>query len=158
MEIVDSLIHGRWIVPVVPQGQILENHTLVINGTKIKDIIPTNEIIGRYQAHHETHCSEHLLIPGFINAHTHAAMSLFRGIADDIPLKSWLEKHIWPLEEKYVDEDFVFDGTRLAIAEMIRSGTTCFADMYFYPESSAEVIAEAGYRARLGMVISDFAT
>jgi len=155
MEIVDSLIHGRWIVPVIPFGQILENHTLVVNGSKIRAIIPTNEVIGRYQAHHETHLDDHLIIPGFINAHTHASMSLLRGIADDLPLKSWLEKHIWPLEKQFVEEEFVSDGTRLAIAEMILSGTTCFADMYFYPENSAEVVTEAGIRARIGMIISD---
>ena len=158
MEIVDSLIHGRWIVPVVPRGQILEDHTIVVNGSKIKDIIPTNEIIGRYQAHHETHLHDHLILPGFINAHTHSPMTLLRGLDDELSLKNWLENHIWPLEKKYVDEDFVTDGTRLAISEMIRSGTTCFADMYFYPESSAEVVSEAGIRARFGLVISDSAT
>ena len=92
MEIVDSLIHGRWIVPVVPYGRILEDHSIVVKGSKIKEIIPTNEIIGRYQAHHETHLNDHLLIPGLINAHTHSAMSLFRGIADDLPLRSWLAR------------------------------------------------------------------
>ena len=155
MEIVDSLIHGKWIVPVVPSGKILENHTLVIRGSKIREIIPTNEVVGRYQAHHESDLKEHLIIPGFINSHIHSSMSLFRGIADDLPLKSWLEKHIWPLEKQFVDESFVSDGTRLAICEMIRSGTTCFADMYLYPESAAEVVTESGIRARLGMVISD---
>ncbi|MFT5520203.1 MAG: 5-methylthioadenosine/S-adenosylhomocysteine deaminase [Enterobacterales bacterium] len=158
MEIVDSLIHGKWIVPVVPSGKILENHTLVIRGSKIREIIPTNEVVGRYQAHHESDLKEHLIIPGFINSHIHSSMSLFRGIADDLPLKSWLEKHIWPLEKQFVDESFVSDGTRLAICEMIRSGTTCFADMYLYPESAAEVVTESGIRARLGMVISDYET
>jgi len=158
MEIVDSLIHGRWIVPVVPRGQILENHSIIIKGSKIKDIIPTSEIIGRFQAHHETTLDDHLIIPGFINTHTHSAMSLLRGIADDLPLKSWLEKHIWPLEQTNVNENFIFDGSRLAIAEMIRSGTTCFADMYFFPESTAEAVAEAGIRARIGMIVTDFAT
>ncbi len=158
MEIVDSLIHGRWIVPVIPRGQILENHSIIVKGSKILDIIPTNELIGRFQAHHETTLDDHLLIPGLINTHTHAAMSLFRGIADDIPLKSWLEKHIWPLEHRHINENFVFDGTQLAIAEMIRSGTTCFADMYFYPESVAEAAIEAGIRARIGMIVTDFST
>jgi len=158
MELVDSLIHGRWIVPVVPRGQVLENHTIIVNGSKIQNIIPSNEIIGRFQAHHEAHLDDHLIIPGLINTHTHAAMSLFRGIADDIPLKSWLEKHIWPLERSCVDENFVYDGSLLAIAEMLRSGTTCFADMYFYPDSTAEAVVEAGIRARLGMIISDFPT
>jgi len=158
MEIVDSLIHGRWIVPVVPHGQILEHHTIVVNGSKIREIIPTNEVMGRYQAHHETLLDEHLIIPGFVNTHCHSPMSLLRGIADDLPLKSWLEKHIWPLEHEFVDEDFVADGSRLAVCEMIRSGTTCFADMYFYPENTAEVAAEAGIRAKIGMIISDFPT
>ncbi|MCP3673508.1 MAG: TRZ/ATZ family hydrolase [Gammaproteobacteria bacterium] len=156
MKLVDSLIHGRWIVPVVPHGQILENHSIVINSSKIIEIIPTNEVIGRYQAHHETNLKEHLVLPGLINAHTHAAMSLLRGIADDLPLKSWLEKHIWPLEGQFVGEEFVRDGTLLAVSEMILSGTTCYADMYFYPGNSAEVISEAGIRARIGLIISDF--
>jgi len=155
MEVVDSLIHGRWIVPVVPHGRILENHSIVINGSKIKDIIPTNEVVGRYQAHHESDLGDHLIIPGFVNTHTHAAMSLFRGLDDDKPLKSWLEKHIWPLENQFVDAEFVADGTRLAISEMIRSGTTCFADMYFFPDSSAEIVSESGIRAQLGIIISD---
>jgi len=155
VETVDSLIHGKWIAPVVPSGQILENHTLVINGSKIREIIPTNEVIGRYQAHQQSNLNDHLLLPGFINAHSHSAMSLFRGIADDMPLKSWLEKHIWPLEKQHVNESFVADGTRLAICEMLRSGTTCFADMYFFPESAAEAVTESGIRTRLGIVISD---
>jgi 5-methylthioadenosine/S-adenosylhomocysteine deaminase len=158
VEIVDSLIHGKWIVPVVPSGKVLENHTLVIRGSKIREIIPTHEVVGRYQAHHESDLREHLVIPGFINSHIHSSMSLFRGIADDLPLKSWLEKHIWPLEKQFVDETFVSDGTRLAICEMIRSGTTCFADMYFYPESAADVVTESGIRARLGIVIRDYET
>lgn len=158
MEIVDSLIHGKWIVPVVPQGQILENHSIIVNNSKIRDIIPTNEVIGRYQAHHETRLDDHILLPGLINAHTHSPMSLLRGIADDIPLKSWLEKHIWPLENRFVDENFVYDGTHLAIAEMIRSGTTCFTDMYFFAENTADIVSETGIRARLGIIITDFAT
>ncbi len=158
MEKVDSLIHGRWVVPVVPSGQILENHCVVINGSKIIDIIPSNEVLGLYQALHESHLGDHLILPGFVNAHCHAAMSLFRGIADDLELKTWLEQHIWPLERKFVDEDFVEDGTNLAIAEMIRSGTTCFVDMYHFPQAAARAVREAGIRARIGLVISDSAT
>ena len=158
MENVDSIIHGRWIVPVIPHGQVLNNHSIIISDSKIKEILPTNEVVGRYQATHEHSFTKHMIIPGLINAHAHAAMNLLRGIADDLPLETWLNDHIWPLENKFVDESFVEDGTRLAISEMIRSGTTCFSDMYFFPESAAEAIIDSGIRARLGMMVIDFPT
>jgi 5-methylthioadenosine/S-adenosylhomocysteine deaminase len=100
--------------------------------------------------------ADHALIPGLINAHTHAAMNLFKGLADDLPLMDWLNKHIWPAEQKWVGEEFVADGTRLAIAEMIRGGTTCFNDMYFFPDITAQVSAAAGMRASIGMIVIDF--
>ena len=158
MQTVDSLIHARWVVPIIPRERLLENHSVVIDKGRIVDILPTLEVMGRYQANHESHLDEHVLLPGFINAHTHAAMSLLRGIADDLPLKTWLEKHIWPLERQWALDDFVYDGTRLAIAEMLKSGTTCFADMYFFPEAAAEAVHESGIRARLGTVIIEFPT
>lgn len=134
-----TLLQARWIVPVEPENTLLENHTLVINEDKIEDILPTDVAITKYAASKVIDLSEHVLIPGLINTHTHAAMSLFRGLADDLPLMQWLNEHIWPAEGRWVDEEFVRDGTRLAIAEMIASGTTCFNDMYFFPDQTADV-------------------
>jgi 5-methylthioadenosine/S-adenosylhomocysteine deaminase len=100
----------------------------------------------------------HVLIPGLVNAHTHAAMSLFRGLADDLPLMTWLNEHVWPAEGRWVHEEFVADGTRLALAEMLRGGTTCFNDMYFFPDVTARVVNQTGMRAVIGLIIIDFPT
>lgn len=153
-----TLLQARWIVPVEPENTLLENHTLVINEDKIEDILPTDVAITKYAASKVIDLSEHVLIPGLINTHTHAAMSLFRGLADDLPLMQWLNEHIWPAEGRWVDEEFVRDGTRLAIAEMIASGTTCFNDMYFFPDQTADVAIEAGIRACVGLILIDFPT
>ena len=135
VETVDSLIHARWIVPVEDSNseRILAHHSIAINDGKIVDILDSELARKRYRATDVTELSEHIVIPGLINAHTHAAMSLFRGMADDLTLKDWLSHHIWPAEEKWVDEQFVWDGSMLAFAEMLRGGTTCFSDMYFFP-------------------------
>ncbi len=130
---VELLIHARWIIPVEPQSVTYENHALVINKGRIIDLLPSPEAEQKYQANTVEQRDNHALIPGLINSHTHASMSLMRGIADDLPLQDWLQNHIWPLEKKWVSEAFVKDGTDLAIAEMIRGGTTCFNDMYFFP-------------------------
>ncbi len=158
MKPIDTLISARWIIPVNADDSVLENHSLVINEGKILDICPTETVQAHYQAS-ETHLlTQHALIPGLINTHTHTAMSLFRGLADDLPLMEWLEQHIWPAEAKWVKEAFVRDGTQLAIAEMIRGGTTCFNDMYFFPDITAQVADEAGIRATVGMIVIDFPT
>ncbi len=153
---VDTLIHARWIIPVEPDNLVLENHSLVIKEGKIIDLLPQNEAKNRYQPKQVENLDQHALIPGLINAHTHAAMSLMRGIADDLPLMSWLNDHIWPLEHKWVSEAFVHDGSELAIAEMIRGGITCFNDMYFFPEVTARVARKAKIRACIGMIVIDF--
>ncbi len=155
---VDTLIHARWIIPVEPHEVILEHHTLVIHQGHILDILPQAQAQQQYQAISQEHLTTHALIPGFINAHTHLAMTLFRGIADDLPLMEWLEKHIWPLEAKWVNEAFVRDGTDLAIAEMLRGGTTCFNDMYFFPEITAHQAILHGIRANTGLILIDFPT
>ncbi len=110
----------------------------------------------RYQAESRTALPAHALIPGLVNAHTHAAMTLFRGLADDLPLMRWLNDHIWPAEQKWVSDTFVRDGTRLAVAEMIRGGTTCFNDMYFYPDEAAREASAAGMRVVVGLIVLDF--
>jgi len=153
---VDTLIHARWIIPIVPHNQVLEHHSLAIHGGHILAVLPTVEANHEFQPATEHHLSTHALIPGLINTHTHAAMSLLRGLADDMPLMTWLHDHIWPAEERWVSEEFVADGTRLAIAEMLRGGITCFNDMYFFPDVTGRVTAAAGMRAVLGLILIDF--
>ena len=155
---IDSLIHARWIIPVVPEGQILEHHSLAIDKDKIIDLLPTSEAKPKYQASNEFTLTSHALLPGLINAHTHGAMNLFRGLADDLPLMDWLTNHIWPAEQKWISPEFVRDGTQLAVAEMIRGGITCFNDMYFFPDATADVATEYGVRAGIGLILIDFPT
>lgn len=152
---IDTLIDARWIIPVNPDGMVLEHHSVVIHEGRIHDIIPTDKT-DKYQAGSRHTLASHALIPGLINTHTHASMSLLRGLADDLPLMTWLNNHIWPAEQKWVNEDFVADGTRLAVAEMLRGGVTCFNDMYFYPDVTARVCADAGMRAMIGLIMIDF--
>ena len=158
MKNIDLLVHARWIIPVVEHNPVLENHCLVIHEGRIIDLLPSEEATAKYHAQIEHQYSNHALIPGLINAHTHAAMTLLRGLADDLPLMDWLNNHIWPAEGRWVSEEFIHDGTQLAIAEMLRSGTTCFNDMYFFPNVTARVAANAGIRACIGMIVIDFPT
>ncbi len=155
---IDTIIHARWIVPVQPEGAVYDNHAIAIHENKILEILPSATATGKYTANEDIHLDRHVLIPGLINAHTHAAMSLFRGLADDLHLMDWLENHIWPAEARWVNPEFVRDGTRLAIAEMLRGGTTCFNDMYFFPDQAAHVAHESGIRACLGLIVIDFPT
>ncbi|GGZ99219.1 N-ethylammeline chlorohydrolase [Arenicella chitinivorans] len=155
---VKSIIAARWVIPVQPRQQVLENHALVIENGRITDILPTKDIRSKYPDTPVTEHNTHALIPGFINAHTHAAMSLFRGMADDVPLMDWLNNHIWPAETKWVGQEFVRDGVELAIAEMLLGGTTCFNDMYFFPNIVAHIAQEMGIRAFVGLIVMDFPT
>ena len=157
MQKVHTLINARWIIPVEPPGY-LEHHSLIIDHGAILDILPTAVALSRYQADETVDLPTHALIPGLINAHTHAAMCLFRGLADDLPLMDWLQHHIWPAEARWVNAEFVRDGSRLAMAEMLKNGTTCFSDMYFFPEETALVARAAGMRAVLGLIMLDFPT
>ncbi len=158
MQAVDTLIHSRWLVPVVPTGVVLEHHAIAVRDGRIVDILPSIEARASYHAEHEHELVEHLLIPGLINAHTHAAMSLMRGLADDLPLMSWLNDHIWPAEGQHVGPEFVREGSRLAMAEMLRSGTTCFNEMYFFPDVVAQEVERTGMRAQVGLILIDFPT
>jgi len=155
---IDTLLHARWILPVSEGDPCLDNHSIAIHEDSIVEILPTETARESYQAAVELDYAQHVLIPGLINAHTHAAMSLFRGLSDDISLMDWLQNHIWPAESKWVNEDFVQCGTELAIAEMLRSGTTCFNDMYFFPDITARVAKNAGMRAVVGLIVIDFPT
>ena len=155
---VDLLIQARWVIPVEPESVIHENYSLVIDDGKIIDLLSNDEALTKYQPHSLEKLDQHVLIPGMINCHTHAAMALLSGIADDLPLMDWLQNHIWPAEQKWVSEAFVRDGTDLAIAEMLRGGTTCFNDMYFFPEIAAQQAAAHGIRANIGLIVFDFPT
>lgn len=158
MDTVDTLIAARWVIPVEPDALVLAHHTVAVRAGRIVAVLPTAEARRRYSCTEVVDLAEHALIPGFVNAHTHAAMTLFRGLADDRPLAEWLHEHIWPAEGRWVNEEFVRDGTRLAIAEMLKSGTTCFNDMYFFANETAHVCIEAGMRAVVGLIVLDFPT
>ncbi len=153
---IDTLIHAGWIVPVEPENIVLEKHAIAIHEGKILELLPSDQAAEKYDAETTHQLDNHLLIPGLINAHTHAAMNLFRGLSDDLPLMTWLNDHIWPAEQEIMSDRFVRDGTRHAIAEMIRCGTTCFNDMYFFPDQVAHVATVAGIRAMVGMIVIDF--
>lgn len=152
MQHVDTLIRAGWIITVDSQFRILKDHTLAILDGRIHAISSDHR---PFTASQYLDLSQHILMPGLINAHGHAAMSLFRGLMDDKPLMEWLQHYIWPAEQQYVDPQFVADGTQLAIAEMLRSGTTTFSDMYFFPEIVAKTAAQAGIRAQLSFPVFD---
>ncbi|BAU57242.1 S-adenosylhomocysteine deaminase [Halorhodospira halochloris] len=153
MERVDSLIHARWVIPVEPEGAVLENFGVAIEAGRIVDLAPSAELNSRYTSGQVRNLDQHALIPGLINSHTHAAMTLLRGLADDLPLMTWLTEHIWPAEQRWVGEEFVRAGSTLAIGEMLRGGVTCFNDMYFFPEQTAQAAKDAGMRAVIGMIV-----
>lgn len=153
---VDLLISARWIIPIIPQGKIFENCTVIVNKGNILALLPTIEANRNYIGREHIELNQHALLPGLINAHGHSAMTLLRGFADDLPLQTWLEKHIWPAETQWVNSDFVRDGTELAIAEMIRSGTSCFSDMYFFPDTVAETANQVGIRSQIAFPVFDF--
>ena len=155
---VDWLIHARWIIPVEPTGTVLEHHALAVDGGRIVALLPSAEAGARFEPLREQRLDNHVLTPGLINAHGHAAMTLFRGLADDKPLMVWLEQHIWPAEGRWVDAAFVRDGTELAIAEMLRGGTTLFSDMYFFPDACGHAAQDAGIRAQLCFPVLEMPT
>lgn len=153
MNPVDLIVDAQWIVPVEPPGAVLQAHSIAVTAGEIVAIGPTAAIASKYAADARVSLDEHVLVPGFINLHTHAAMTLMRGLADDKPLMEWLRNYIWPVETQLVSHEFVYDGTLLACAEMLRGGVTCFSDMYFYPEAVAEAALEARMRAAPGMIV-----
>ena len=157
METVDTLIVPDWLIPVVPEGQVWQGHALGITGERISGIWPP-DALGTVEAGEVIELPGHALLPGLINCHGHAAMSLLRGYADDLPLEPWLEQRIWPLESEFLSEEFVRDGVNLALLEMIRSGTTCYSDMYFFPNIAARCCLQAGMRCQLSFPILDFAS
>ncbi len=158
MKEVETLLHARWVIPVIPRNAVYENYSIAIDQGKILAILPTTSAKNHYESENTLLLNNHVLLPGLVNAHTHSAMVLFRGLADDLALMEWLEKTIWPAERAFVNPEFVRDGLKLAMAEMLSSGTTCFNDHYFLPEVTANTIAEVGMRARVGLVVMSVPT
>ena len=151
-----TVIEPRWVIPVIPAATVLADHAVVIEGERISAVLPLADALARHPDATRIQLPEQVLIPGLVNLHTHAAMSLMRGIADDLALMDWLQNHIWPAESRMVSDSFVYDGTLLACAEMLRGGVTCFNDMYFFPEAAARAVLQAGMRAALGIITVEF--
>jgi 5-methylthioadenosine/S-adenosylhomocysteine deaminase len=150
------LLEPRWLVPVEPAGAVLTHHAVVVAEGKIEAVLPVAEAAAAFAGYGRVALDQHVLIPGLVNAHTHAGMALMRGLADDLPLMSWLEEHIWPAEKRHVSPEFVRDGTLAACAEMLRGGITCFNDMYFFPEAALAAALEARMRSMHGIIVIEF--
>lgn len=146
------------MIPVEPGPVVLAEHSVVLHDGRVEALLPTAAVEQAYAATQRVSLPHHALIPGLINLHTHAAMSLMRGLADDLPLMTWLKNYIWPAEAKHVSPDFVYDGTLLACAEMLAGGITCFNDMYYFPESAARAALDCGMRAAIGLIAIDLPT
>ncbi|MBC8007578.1 MAG: TRZ/ATZ family hydrolase [Prolixibacteraceae bacterium] len=154
----DLVIEASWVIPIEPYGTVLENHAVAIADGSIVAVLPRDEMRLRCSSGQKCQMDSHILIPGLINFHSHAAMTLMRGLADDLKLMDWLSNHIWPAESKHASAQFVYDGTLLACAEMLRGGVTCFNDMYFFPEMTGRAALQAGMRAALGIILLEFPT
>ncbi len=155
---VDLRIDADWIIPVVPRGAALTDHSLLVHAGRIVALVARAQAQAAYVATRHLRLHGHALLPGLVNAHTHAAMTLLRGYADDLPLMTWLNEHIWPAEARHANAEFVRDGTRLACLEMLRGGVTCCNDMYFFAEATLEAAGEAGMRLVAGLILLDFPT
>ncbi len=154
----DLLIEARYVVPIQPHGVVLDHHAVAIRGGEILAVLPIAEARGRFEAKDTVSRPEGALIPGLINAHCHNPMTLMRGVADDLPLEQWLQDHIWPIEGAVMGPEYVADGIELAIAEMLRGGTTCCNENYFFPDVQAATYKRHGFRARVGLPVIDFPT
>lgn len=155
---IDLLIRPDWIIPIEPAGATLTGHALAVDRGQILALLPDAEALSRYRPRQVVALPGQVLLPGLVNLHTHSAMSLLRGYADDLPLMRWLSEHIWPAEAKHADAGFVRAGTLLACAEMLRGGVTTFNDMYFFPEAAADAVLQSGMRAALGLIAIEFPT
>lgn len=154
----DIRINARWLIPIEPAETVLEYQAVIIQGSQIAAVTSQSEADQKFRTRETVNLPHHVVMPGLINMHGHAAMSLFRGLADDLPLMTWLNEHIWPVEAAFISEQFIADGTQLAIAEMLRTGTTTFSDMYFFPEIAAQVAHDVGIRAQICFPLLDFPT
>ncbi|MGH8212065.1 MAG: amidohydrolase family protein, partial [Rhodanobacteraceae bacterium] len=153
---VDLLITARWIIPVEPHGAVLEDHAVAVDAGAIVSVLPAADAAEKYVPAERIDLAQHALIPGLVNAHTHSPMTLMRGLADDMPLMTWLQEHIWPAEGAVMGAEFVRDGSELAIAEMLRGGTTTCNENYFFPDAFAQACRTFGFRARVGLPIVEF--
>jgi 5-methylthioadenosine/S-adenosylhomocysteine deaminase len=158
MEPVDTLVCARWVLPVEPDGAVLDDHAVAIRAGRIVGVAPASVARKRFAAEVVLERPHHALMPGLVNAHTHAAMTLLRGRAENLPLGAWLQDVVWPLERRWVDPEYVRDGTELAIAEMLRGGVTCFADMHLWPDVVARTAAECHVRVCVGLVVIEGTT
>jgi 5-methylthioadenosine/S-adenosylhomocysteine deaminase len=158
MQAVDTLIRARWVLPIVPRGAMLAEHSVAIESGRIVAIVPSATALERFDPARQVELPHHALLPGLVNAHAHAAMNLLRGAGDDLPLGRWLNERIWPLEGALVSERFVYDGARQAAAEMLRAGITCCNDMYFFPAAAAQAFSELGLRSVIGLIALEFAS
>ncbi len=156
--VVAQVIEARWVVPVVPHGVVLEDHAVVVHQGQICGVLPIAEVQDRYLPGERVSLPRHALMPGLVNAHCHAAMTLMRGLADDLPLMTWLNEHIWPAEGALISPAYVADGVELAVAEMLLGGTTAVNDQYFFPEAAVEVYRRMGMRAAVGLILLEFPT
>ena len=154
----DLLIEAGWVVPVEPHGVVLEGHAVAVRGTRVAAVLPVAEARARFEPAATLSRPDAVLLPGLVNAHVHNPMTLLRGVADDLPLKVWLQQHIWPIEAAVIAPGFVADGVALAIAEMLRGGTTCCNENYFFPDVQAATYQRFGFRARVGLPVIDFPT
>jgi len=155
---IDLLIEARWVVPVEPHAVVLEHHAVAVDGGRIRAILPIAEARAAFAPRERVELSEHALIPGLVNSHTHNPMTLLRGLADDLPLMTWLQQHIWPAEAKVIGPEFVRDGVELAVAEMLRGGTTCANENYFFPDVIGATYRQLGFRAVVGLPVIEFPT
>ena len=153
-----QLILPEWIAPVAPGPDVLSGHAIVVDGERIHAVMPVAQALARFPEAARQELPGHLVVPGLVNLHTHAAMALLRGVGDDLPLKDWLEGRIWPLEARLMSPEFVYDGSVLACAEMLLGGITCFNDMYFFPEQTAAAATALGMRAAVGIIVVEFAS
>ncbi|MGV3739768.1 MAG: TRZ/ATZ family hydrolase [Gammaproteobacteria bacterium] len=158
MQHIDQIAHAKWIITGEKNQPVLENHALVIDKGVIQKIVPSHEAKQHYQAKQVDDYAYHALLPGLINAHTHLGMNYFRGLGCDLMLMDWLNGYLWPAEKKWLSHEFVHDASLFAMAEMIRSGTTCFNDMFYFPEAIADAAITAGMRGFVSMHVIDFPT
>lgn len=158
MEQIDTLISARWVIPIEPAGRVLADHAVAVRNGRILSIEPAEQALKRFSPRETIARPSHVLLPGFVNVHTHAAMTLLRGAAEGASLDHWLKQQVWPLEQRWIGAEYVQDGTELAIADMLTSGTTCFSDMHLFPEVAAEAAAEAKVRACIGLPVLDAPT
>ncbi len=153
---VDLLIEAAWVLPVEPHGVVLLDHALAVTGDRIVELLPIAAARDKYRAAQVVQLPRHALLPGLVNAHTHNPMTLMRGLADDLPLMEWLNNHIWPAEARAMGPEFVRDGVELAVAEMLRGGTTTCSENYFFPDVIAATYKRLGFRAMVGLPVIEY--